>query len=385
MTESATDVVRGVAGYGLPAAAPALPQAVLDEQSWDAVLLGVSGDRLTGHLVHALDDGAFMANDDQHAAAVEAHERALAVELVLERLLLTTMRQLDAADIPARVLRGSAVAHSVYPAPGLRSFADVDLLVASRDYDAALALLCAHGARRRYQEPRKGFDRRFGKGVCLEIPGGLGLEIDLHRTFVAGPFGLSVDTDALFENSTRFVLGGQELYALDPEARFLDSCFHAALGREQPRLVALRDVAQMVLCSSLDADRVRERCRAWRCGIVVQRAVGLAWDAFALVDTPEVVRWARSHECSLFERRALHAYVGSDRSYPRQAVAGLHAVRGVRDKARYATALLVPNRTYVRIREGSYRRRVRRALRLFREESRRQASGGVHVRSSPLA
>jgi hypothetical protein len=385
MNASATDVVRGVAGYGLPGSAPALPQAVLDDKTWEAVLAGVSGDRLTGHLVRALDDGVFAASDDQQAAAVEAHEGALAVDVVLERLLLTTMRQLDAADIPARVLRGPAVAHSVYLEPSLRSFADVDLLVASRDYDAALAQLCADGARRRYQEPRKGFDRRFGKGVCLEIPGGLGLEIDLHRTFVAGPFGLAVDTDALFENSTRFVLGGQELYGLDPEARFLDSCFHAALGRKEPRLVALRDVAQMILCSSLDADRVRERCRAWRCGIVVQRAVGLAWGAFALLDTPEVVRWAHSHECSLFERRALRAYVGSDRSYAGQAVAGLQAVHGVRDKARYATALLVPNRAYVRIREGSYRRRVRRALRLFREESRRQASGEVHVRSSRLA
>ena len=377
MTVSATDVVRRVAGYGLPGAAPVRPQAVLDDESWETVLAGVSGHRLTGHMVRALDDGAFTAKDDQQAEAVEAHERALAVELVLERLLLTTVSQLDAARITPRVLRGPAVAHSVYPEPGLRSFADVDLLVAPQDYDAALAVLCARGARRRYQEPRKGFDRRFGKGVCLEIPGGLGLEIDLHRTFVAGPFGLAVDTNTLFEASAEFLLGGQKQHGLDPEARFLDSCFHAALGREQPRLVALRDVAQMILCSQLAADRVRERCRAWRCGIVVQRAVALAWDAFALDSTPEVVRWARRQECSEFENRALLAYVSSDRSYARQAVAGLEAVRGVRAKARYAIALLVPNRTYVRIREGSYRRRVRRALRLFREESRRQASGGA--------
>ncbi len=384
MTASATDVVREVAGYGLPGAAPKLPQAVLDDETWEAVLAGVSGHRLTGHMVRALDDGAFMAKDDQHAAAVEAHERALAVELVLERLLLTTVSQLATAQITPRVLRGPAVAHSVYPEPGLRSFADVDLLLAGQDYDAALALLCARGARRRYQEPRKGFERRFGKGVCLEIPGAPGLEIDLHRTFVAGPFGLAVDTDALFESSTEFLLGGQEQHGLDPEARFLDSCFHAALGRKQPRLVALRDVAQMILCSPLDADRVRERCRAWRCGVVVQRAVGLAWDAFALDSTPEVVRWARRQECSEFENRALLAYVSSDRSYARQAVAGLEAVRGVRAKARYAIALLVPNRAYVRIREGSYRRRVRRALRLFRDESRRQASAGTPIGSRPL-
>jgi hypothetical protein len=375
MTASATDVVRGVAAYGLPGTTSKLPQAVLDDGAWEAVLAGVSGHRLTGHMVRALDDGAFIVNDDQRAAAREAHERALAVELVLERLLLTTMHQLDAANIAARVLRGPAVAHSVYREPGLRSFADVDVLVDSRGYDAALALLCAHGARRRYQEPRKGFERRFGKGVCLEIPGALGLEIDLHRTFVAGPFGLAVDTCTLFESCAMFRLGGLELRGLDPESRFLDSCFHAALGRKQPRLVALRDVAQMTLCSPLDVDQVRHRCRAWRCGIVVQRAVGLAWDAFALVDTPEVVRWARSHESSEFEQRALRAYIGADRSYASQAVAGLQAVRSPRAKVRYATALLVPNRAYVRIREGSYRRRVRRALQLFRKESRRQPSG----------
>jgi Uncharacterised nucleotidyltransferase len=375
MTALADDVVRGVAGYGLPGSARTLPQAVLDDEIWEAVCTEVSTRRLTGHLVRALDDGAFTANDDQQAAAFEAHERSLALALLLERLLLTTVPQLASATIAARVLRGPAVAHTVYAEPGVRSFGDIDLLVAQGDYDATVALLCADGARRRYEEPRKGFDRRFGKGVCLELPGGL--EIDLHRTFVAGPFGLAVETDSLFESSTQFFLGGQELEGLDPEARFLDACFHAALGRRAPRLVALRDVAQMILCSPLDVAQVRERCRAWRCGIVVQRAVGLAWDAFELDDTPEVVQWARGHECSLFEQRALHAYVSSDRSYARQAVAGLQAVRGVRDKARYASALLVPNRTYVRLREGSYRRRVRRALRLFREESRRQEPDGA--------
>ena len=86
MTASAPDVVRRVAGYGLPGSAPVRPKAVLDHETWETVLAGVSGHRLTGHMVRALDDGAFAAKDDQQAEAVEAHERALAVELVLERL-----------------------------------------------------------------------------------------------------------------------------------------------------------------------------------------------------------------------------------------------------------------------------------------------------------
>ena len=270
--------------------------------------------------------------------------------VLLERLLLTTVAQLDSVKIQTRVLRGPAVAHTVYPDPSLRSFGDVDLLVDERHYDATLALLCDRGSRRRYPEPRPGFDRRFGKGVCLETPNGL--EIDLHRTLVAGPFGLAVDTHALFGSSTTFSLGSYELKGLDPEARFLDACFHAALGGATRRLVALRDVAQMALGSQLDVGRVRMLCREWRCGIVVRRAIGLAWDAFMFDATPEVVRWACTYVATRFEREALDAYVGADRSYVRQAVAGLQALQGFRDKAAYAASLLVPTRGYVRARRG---------------------------------
>jgi hypothetical protein len=185
---------------------------------------------------------------------------------------------------------------------------------------------------------------------------------------VAGPLGLAVDADALFATGSPFALGGRVLEGLDPEARLVHACFHAALGDAQPRLVALRDVAQMLLHSTVDADRVRELCRRWRCGIVVQRATRLAWDAFSITVAPGVLRWARQHEPSAFERRAMQAYLGPDRSYARQAVAGLLAVPGIRAKAAYAGALLVPTAGYVRERDGSYLRRLRRGVGLFMEQ-----------------
>ena len=374
---AATDVVHRVAGYGLPGAAPALPPDVLDDETWETVLTAVVHDRVTGHLVQALYDGAFSATEHQHAAAIAAHERVLALALVLERLLLRTIAYLNEANITTRVLKGPAIAHAVYPEPGLRSFGDIDLLVPKRDYDAALTWLCARGARRRDpQGLAEAFNRRFGKGVTLEVPGGL--EIDLHRMFVAGPFGLAVDTNALFRSSTKFSLGGYEIEGLDPEARFRHACFHAALGDAQPGLVALRDVAQMTLCSTLDASRVRDLCREWRCGIVVQRATRLSWDTFEVDSTPEVVQWARVYEPTRFERQALLGYVGVDRSHARQAVAGLQAIRGFRAKVSYAATLLVPTRPYAWTGDSSYLRRAGRVLRLFladRSERRRHASG----------
>jgi len=363
MSTPTEDLCRAVTGYGLRGASRPLPRRPLDQPIWDAVVEHAGQQRVTGHLAQALADDAFAATDSQRAMAAECHERALALDLLLERLLLASVEQLERTSIPVRVLKGAALAHTVYPVPGLRSFGDVDLLVPGEHYDAAIHVLCALGARRRYPEPRLGFDRRFGKGVCVETPDGY--EIDVHRTFVAGPFGLAVNTDELFATGATFHVADRVLDCLDLEGRFIHACFRASLGGTEPRLVSLRDVAQIALHTVVDADAVRDRCARWRCGIVVQYATRLAWETFGLSADPELVRWARRYEPSPFERRALRAYLGPKRSYARQAVAGLQAVRGMRAKGAYARALLVPDAAYVRDRDGSYLRRLGRSVRLL--------------------
>ncbi|MGH9025749.1 MAG: nucleotidyltransferase family protein [Acidimicrobiia bacterium] len=360
---AAGDVLTAIAAYGLRDTTRQLPDRVLDADSWRRVLNGAAGQGLTGNLVHASQEGAFPASTEQQIEALERHESALGLDLRLERVLLNRTADLHEAGIATRVLKGPALAHTIYPDPGLRSFRDVDLLVPGRDYDAAIAVLCADGGRLRYSEPRPGFNRRFGKGVCITTPDGF--EIDLHRTLAAGPFGLALDPDSLFSTASTFSLGGRLLEGLDPEARFIHACVHARLGDTVPRLVPLRDVAQILLHTSLDRDRVQRLCVRWRCGIVVQHAIWLTWSAFGITSATDVVNWARHHEPSAFERWALATYLGPDPSYARQAVAGLWAVTGVRAKAVYARTMLLPNPEYVHTRDGSYVRRLRRGMGMF--------------------
>ncbi|MGH8985343.1 MAG: nucleotidyltransferase family protein [Acidimicrobiia bacterium] len=366
MNSAPRSLLRGIAAYGLRGSSLSLPYHSLDDATCSGVLADAARQRVTGHLVHALEDGAFAATAAQQAAAMRVHEAALGLDLRLERLLVAAVSDLDRAGIPSRVLKGPAVAHMVYPDPSLRSFGDIDLLVPTAAYDDAVRVLGEGGARRRFPELRAGFDRRFGKGACLETPDGL--ELDLHRTLAAGPFGLAIDADVLFTTSCHFALGGRTFAGLDPEARFVHACFHAALGDAEPRLVALRDVAQILLHSDVDAGRVRDLCHRWRCGIVVERATRLAWDGFAVSAPHELVSWAWQRDSSSFECRSLRAYVGRRRSYARQAVAGLSAVPGIRDKATYAGALFAANASHVRRRDGGYARRFGRALRLLVED-----------------
>ena len=102
------------------------------------------------------------------------------------------------------------------------------------------------GAFGRTRELRPGFDREFGKDVLIRING---IELDIHRTFVTGPFGLTIPLEQLFASATPFAVGGRTLHALGGEEMFLQACYNAALGdrpvrwgsrpRPAPRLRAL--------------------------------------------------------------------------------------------------------------------------------------------------
>ncbi len=346
-------------GYsqGLPDV-PRISLVGLDDATWtDLINLAVS-ERTVGLLAHAAQLDLIEMTEDQRDELVARHEEAMRLCLVLERAALEVLNTFAAAGIDARLLKGAAIAHLDYPDPSCRGFGDVDVLVPSSGYEEAVRLLVAAGARRRFQEVRPGFDKRFGKGVCMLRPDGV--QIDLHRTFVAGPFGLSIDLNELFEQFPVVRLGGVDIPVLTREHRFLHACYHAALGDESPRTTALRDVAQLILRSDLDLVDARRTARRWRAEAVVARAIQLAWNKFGLTASSEVA-WAQNSRPTRFESRSLAAYVGPNRSYARQMTAGVHAVRGFSAKVAYVRTLVAVSPDYARIHDGGYRRRLSRA------------------------
>jgi hypothetical protein len=339
-------IVSAVAAQGLTATATMLPREPLDEDEWSTLISHVRSERLEGHLARAVTDGSLPTWADQAEEASALHIRAMGLALTLESTLLAAADELEAAKIDFRVLKGPASAHLDYPDPSLRAFGDVDLLVRGEQFDAAVRVLTSGGFRRRTPEPRPGFDRRFGKGAVLVDPDGY--EIDLHRTFAAGPFGISVDLDSVWRRAVPFAIGGHGLRALGTEERFLNACYHVVLGDVPPKLSPQRDIAQMLQARSLDFERIRALSVAWRGEVVVARALCLVWTTFELGDANAVSAWAKGYQPTRRELRALAACTGEHSSYVTKSLAGLRAVRGVRRKAAYLWALAVPTRRYLR-------------------------------------
>lgn len=350
-----------VAGHRLPGATREFPAAPPPDEAWSALLAAASDHRLLGLLRSAVDSAALPATDFQRTQVRAAHRMTLLRVLSLEQHLVSVTSLLADAGVDVRVLKGSAYAHLDYPDPALRSFIDLDLLFRPADIARAVSVLVDEGFTRILAEPRPGFDRRFDKGTTLRSAD---FEIDLHRTFVLGPWGLRIKLDALWADGEQFTVGGHRLTALSAPHRFLHACYHAALGDWPLRLGSLRDVAEL---HPADEPGLIALAKAWGVQAVVAAAVADSTRLLGLEPTGALRSWAAAYVPTRRELYWLGLHTQENKTFAAQAIATLPALPGIRDKAAYLRALMLPDKQYTADRHTSvlsrFRFGVREALR----------------------
>jgi hypothetical protein len=352
-------VLRAVAAYGLAGSLVEMPLVPLARESWQTLLAGARLQRMTGLLVQAIDDGALPATSAQVNEATDLHVGAMSTVLALERALVAVADVLSGHDVPFRVLKGAASSHLDYPDASLRSFQDIDLLVPGEHTDDAVALLVDAGFERRYPSPRPDYDSRFGKAVTLVA--GSGVEVDLHRTFALGPFGQRIRVADLWDSPPAvYSLAGVRLEALDTELRLLHAAYHSALGDFPPRLVPMRDLAQLALRTGVDFSRVRSLAAAWKGEAVLAHAVLQAWVTLELADLTSLSTWADGFRRGARDERDLAVYLSPSASYAGKSYATVRGIPRMTDRLAYLRAMLMPSRAYLDDRRVGRLGRLRR-------------------------
>jgi hypothetical protein len=328
---------------------------------WPAAIAGITAQRLTGQAVAAAADGALALAADQLDELLDRHEEQLAIDLRIERMLLECDTVLRREGIPARVLKGPAAAR-FYDAPELRSFGDGDVLVRGADMQAALDVLATFGMRRRFAAPRARFDTRFVKAVSLRTDEGL--ELDLHRALTPGPYGVLFDAEQIFATPPdHVVVGDRMLPCLDPQLAFAHACAHAALGDDEPRLVPLRDVVEL-LRRGLDTPPLIRLFERFRSVAVAHRVVQLVERVLGVRLDDPFAQWARSYRPTRADHRLLRAYRGGPGRYAAQTAATFWVLPTIRDRLAFASALAFPTRGYLDARQTGYSRRLLRGAML---------------------
>jgi hypothetical protein len=352
-------LLRSVAAYGL---GPDDPIEVLPAR-WPSLLEALTRRNLTGLAVAAARGGSLTITTEQEGALFDRHRSAMIHALELERTLHSLGRGLEAAGVRYTVLKGPAVAHTMYPDPSWRPFSDLDLLVGAGDWPFTQELLATAGFRRQLPEPRPGFDRRFGKAATYR--NAEGIEVDLHRTLVLGPVGLWVDPGEMASHAESFELGDRRFQRFDDTGLLLHACLHATLGWSPPLPIPLRDVGQILAVGRIDWDRFDGWVDRWHLRAVVRSSFSAAAGAFRAA-LPERSRAYELLESSASEEQVLRSYTTDRRRPAALAISTLRAISGVRSRVTYAGGLLLPTREFVRARGGRYLRRWKVPIRWFK-------------------
>ena len=158
---------------------------------------------------------------------------------------------LQGAGIPVIVLKGAALAETLYAHPGLRPFADVDLLVRSEDVAAARQALAAHGCmpeRPQWAEEEAAQDCQITYALPDALGEGEPLVVELHWNLVNNDRllrAIRIDPEPLWTASEAATVAGQAVRVLGSAHTLLHLCVHlAGHGLQAP--MSVRDIATLL-------------------------------------------------------------------------------------------------------------------------------------------
>lgn len=187
----------------------------------------------------------------------------------LEHLVLRSVSALDHARIDYVLLKGAALACSVYESFTDRPMIDVDLLVREEDANATVDALLSAGWVWRADKPRDGNFSHLHHLPALLDPNGL-VSVEIHKSLLphASPFGIS--TDAVLRSSRAVSFRDSEVRVPDPLYLLLHACIHFSWSHlfRTGALRTFRDVQAIIDGCNLEWDQfvdLADRHRATTC------------------------------------------------------------------------------------------------------------------------
>jgi hypothetical protein len=167
--------------------------------------------------------------------------------------------------IPVIILKGAYLAATVYPSIGLRSMADVDLLVHLQDIEKSIAIISGLG----YQSAPYHLDMADLQLVSQHIPGFSkpnGPLIELHWTIRHPESPFLIDLDEIWAGAQPVAIGDAAAWGLSPEDQILHLSMHAYAHRYQYGLRPFIDLYYLIRHDpdAIDWERVKQKAAAWK-------------------------------------------------------------------------------------------------------------------------
>jgi len=180
-------------------------------------------------------------------ALATAYEGSAIRSAVLLTELAAVLDRLARAGVPVLLLKGAALAETLYGDPALRPLCDLDLLVHETAIGLASAVLTAGGYSMARPAARPGATRIWGNELLFSKPGLVGIQVELHWRVLDSPFGQQrLPLGWFWETATPVRVGHAAARTLGPEAALLYLCAHLTLHHRGAGLKWWLDPAELI-------------------------------------------------------------------------------------------------------------------------------------------
>lgn len=267
---SPLDILSTYWSEGNPAKNP-LRDRFNEDLTWDSIVGNGYISEISPLLYYILkktDTNHKIVSENFTKRLKDIYREFMAPNMLLHDELARVLKALQDAEVKVIVLKGAALAETVYGNIALRPMGDIDLLVSEEDLDRAKEVLLKLGFRKiEYHSLRDPleehpFHLRF---INENKPGAI---LELHWGVARKPF--DVEIIGLLQRAVAVRSNGIDTYVMCPDDLLPYLCWHTA-NHQFPRLLWLCDIAQVIKVygQSINWDSVIERSEKWK----IRRAV----------------------------------------------------------------------------------------------------------------
>ena len=331
------------------------------ELDWEALVELADRGRLGPLLYSVLGGQDLVPPAVEGALRAMRHGHALRDRLLREEMV-TVLDRLGAHGVDVLLLKGAALAETVYLGAGLRPRGDLDLLVRREDAGPALDVVTDLGYGPVGIEARPGAYLVYENEVMLAKPGIVGFAVEVHWSLFDSPYyQQNLPLDWFWQTAQSIQIGGTPARVLGSEALILHLCGHLVLHHgsdAENRLLWLHDVAEVLVCYRDQIDWAVLLSQTQACDLVlaVQEVLAEVADGWGGPVPGEVRGRLDALRPSAAEAQVVAWRAADERPVAQRFWSDLASMDGWRTRLRYAWIQLFPSAAYMRARYSISRR-----------------------------
>ncbi len=209
----------------------------------------------------------------------DAYAQELARVLVLAKESEEVLACLSKAKVPVIILKGPYLAEKIYAQAHLRTYHDLDLLVAEQHIKETALILEKIGYQRCAGKDRFGWEQPYPELVFVNT--GNGSLCELHWNLLDKTRFLQASdsmNNVVWQKATAIKLDAGPAFAMIPEHILVHLCLHLSVVHRFGKLILYRDISELLSCyqSEIDWDYFVDCIRSWQICSPVYYALSFA-------------------------------------------------------------------------------------------------------------